>query len=87
MKACAEAMAAKSVTRKPELKGQDRPPQQRTFEIDIMSDSGAGRLILCRKELQKQAVPVSLLDKNTRQASQEVTFVCGGGDVEVNRSI
>ena len=44
-------------------------------------------MILSKPELKKQGVPVSLLDKHTKKATQEMTFLCGGGNVDVNKSI
>ena len=66
---------------------QDSTPQQRTFLLDYVNDTGAGRTICSEEALTEQGVPRELIRAYTGKASSPMVFSTGGGDVSANKSI
>ena len=68
-------------------RGKAQTDAGKVFDIEIINDSGAGRMILSKSALVQQGVPGYLIDKHVKDASQQMVFECGGGDVDTNKSL
>ena len=66
---------------------QDSTPQQRTFLLDYVDDTGAGRTICSEDALTEQGVPKDLIRAYTGKASTPMVFTTGGGEVSAAKSI
>ena len=59
-------------------------PSKRTFMIESIDDSGAGKSITSFEDLLKQGVPRALLDRCVREPENVLTFDCSGGELKAN---
>ena len=55
--------------------------RQRSYDIEYIDDSGAGRSIVSVPALKKQGVPEALVNALAGQFSKPMLFECGGGDI------
>ena len=49
------------------------------FVLSFLDDTGAGRFITSKKELERQGVPKYVLDAVVKEATEPVNFNTGGG--------
>ena len=87
----ATALPARRIRRKSKktvaTERQSVPDAKKTYTLEYMNDSGAGRTILSKDALIAQGVPKSVIDANVGTASQNMQFECGGGDINSSKSI
>ena len=57
-------------------RGKAQTDAGRVFDIEIINDLGAGRMILSKNALVQQGVPGYLIDKHVKDASQHMVFEC-----------